>query len=157
MNNFQLTPINDSIIQEASSDWLNEAGNDLFQVEYARFFSETLAKSQDAFYAVGIPGNPVVLAFVEIIAKQPSVKAKFLRITVHPSLLPLEADGNQETLVSVYMFGIKSTFDLASVHGATEVKIYGRTDHLFGVLKTVATLLNDSPLDGFTHILENKW
>ncbi len=157
MDNFQFTQVNDQIIRDASEDWLNEVGNDLFQVEYERYFNETLLRSQDVFYAIGIKGNPVVLAFVEIISKHRVAKAKLLRITVHPSLLPLDADGNQETLVNVYLYAVKNTFHLAATNEAREVKIYGRTDHMLNVLKTVSSILDESPMAGFVHILENRW
>ena len=157
MEKFQILSVTPELISSASADWKSSTDIHTFTLEYGRFFEETLPNSHKDFFAIALNDSGVILAIVELISSQGARKTKLIQVTVHPSLLPLEESGNQTTLVNVYFAAIKKTFDLAHEHNVTEVKVYGRTDHMLKVLENTEKLLDESPMDGFSHVLQSRW
>jgi len=80
-----------------------------------------------------------------------------MNVTVNPSFLPLDNLSNQDSLVKLYFSAIRATFDLADSHETSEVKIYGRSDHLLQILTVTSRLLDDDPLKNYSHVIQGRW
>ena len=126
-------------------------------MDYERFFAQVLPNSLDSFYAVCPNDELVAHAFVEIVSSQGARKTKLMNVTVHPEFLPLDSLSNQNDLVKLYFSAIRATFTLADTHETSEVKIYGRSDHLLQILSTASKLLDSDPLDNYNHVIQGRW
>lgn len=157
LENYTISVVTDEIIEKTHQDWKQNCEPDLFTVEYARLFDETLPNSRENFFALTLNNTGVIVAFVELISSEGGRKTKLVRVTVQPSLLPLEDHGNQKTLVELYFAAIGHTFATAHLHGVSEIKVYGRTDHMLKILEGTSSLLDQAPMEDFTHILQSRW
>lgn len=149
--------VTSEIIATSKVDWELNAGQDIFLLEYERFFTSTLTKSMDCFFAVIPTGRQEAHAFVEVISSQGARKTKLMNVTVHPSYLPLDNPSTQNSLVKLYFSAIRATFDLADDHETSEVKIFGRSDHLLRILITTSGLLDQDPLENYNHVIQGRW
>jgi hypothetical protein len=157
LKDYTIHGVTDEIIETTYQDWKQNCEPDLFTVEYSRLFDETLPNSRDNFFALSLNNTGVIIAFVELISTEGGRKTKLVRVTVQPSLLPLEEHGNQKTLVELYFAAIGHTFSTAHMHGVSEIKVYGRTDHMLRILEGTSSLLDQAPMADFTHILQSRW
>jgi hypothetical protein len=157
IKNYSFNPVTPQMIIDTHANWKEGADADLFSVEYSRFFEEALPNSIESFFALSLNDTGVILAFVELISSEGARKTKLVRVTVQPSLQPLEDHGNQSTLIELYFAAIRHTFRTAHFHGVSEIKVYGRTDHLLKILQGTSDLLDSSPMADFGHILQSRW
>jgi|GEM_PF-6221920 len=150
-------PLTSERISASRDDWKSKVGEEVFILDYERFFDQVLPHYMDSFHAVCPDGELVAHAFVEIVSRHGARKTKLMNVTVHPDFLPLDSLSNHDDLVKLYFSAIRATFELADTHVTSEVKIYGRSDHLLKILTITSGLLDSDPLENYNHVIQGRW
>jgi len=151
------TALTPELIGSTREEWQAIIGEEEFAVRFARFFELDLPRSRELIIAVICSGSSGADALVEIISSPKTLKTKLMNVVLRPDYTNLESQTIPPQVLEVYFEAVKATFGTAIDHEAEQVKLYGRTNDLFEMLKKISELLDIAPLDGYIHKIEGRW
>lgn len=149
-----MNPLTAESLAKTENHWKNLIGDDdIFAIEYADMF--TWANSHIDYdnrslssYAYGIFKKATeeehAYAIVDIIQRPHGKKmTKLLKLDVSPCLLDDTSITILNELVQVMLSAILGTVKISGKNASSQIKIYGRSHSMFGVLKELHKVLTE--------------
>ncbi|WP_449317743.1 hypothetical protein [Rothia mucilaginosa] len=165
---YRLELITPESLNEIEKDWLENADEDVFELELAIVFDHFRGISsqehgENDAYIFGLFDNlkGSCLALAEMVSSKRRSVSKLLKVTLSPVFIPDLSgmkESEKQTLAGIY----KSLFMNIIIHEGTEgfdeVRIYARTPDMFELLDLVAKRWNNESNDNTDTVsMKGRW
>ncbi|MBB1599937.1 hypothetical protein [Variovorax sp. UMC13] len=160
-------PFNDASFAATKADWEKGAEEgkafpaDVEQL--LKWASEHLAvNGNELAYGVFEGGSTVASGICEVIISHPAGKkswVKLLRLRLHPKVedeLFRNDPAGIKTALNAYVSAVIGAYHVKTVHNASTIKIYGRTQEQMKFLTLLAAALEDKAVE-FKASIEGRW
>ncbi|WP_417540733.1 hypothetical protein [Microbacterium maritypicum] len=153
---YVLRPVTAASLAAIASDWEAISGADEFQIELASAF-EFARTHPDEVLDLYDTQEGRTDALVEIVRSDRASMSKLLKLWVSPQFWEISSSALRDQLVELHA----SSFALVIFHGMNNnmdtVKLYGRTDAMMDVLRSLSDSWDTLGITGWSSRLDGRW
>lgn len=161
-------PFNDATLAATRTAWLDDAANgDGFGPDVEQLMDwvdgHIDVTQNEIAYGVFKREEKVAIGICELAVTKPSVRGKWvkmIRLRLRPQLdaaLFTNDPVALSTAVKAYTSSVVGVYHVKNVHGATIIKVYGRTQEQMRFLNFMVAYLKDRPDATFKAELQGRW
>lgn len=161
MSNYKLQILNTERLAVIEQEWIELAGEDEFAVELEVFFrwARTHCEKTDGDgYALELRDDDAghCAAILEVVESRRGALTKLLKLYISPQYWEFSTIEERLEIINMHASAYTELIALGIDSGAEDVKIYGRTDLMLSILKSLQEIWPSSDT-GTVAVVEGRW
>lgn len=152
---YVLRPVTTESLETIAADWEHISGSEEFQIELASAF-EFARTHLDEVLDLYDTEEGRTDAIVEIVRSDRASMSKLLKLWVSPEFWEISSTGLRDRLVELHASSFVLVIDHGMNNNMDTVKIYGRTDAMMDVLRSLSVVW-DTFKTGWSSRLDGRW
>lgn len=153
---YVLRPVTVASLATIASDWETIGGAEEFQIELASAF-EFARTHLDEVLDLYDTKEGRTDALVEIVRSDRASMSKLLKLWVSPEFWQISSDELRDRLVELHASSFALVIDHGMNNNMDTVKLYGRTDAMMDVLRTLSAVWDTLGTTGWSSRLDGRW